>query len=220
MSTHYARERQASTARRSPGSRAPKLPADARQRQLLDVAIHVFAAHGYAGASTQAIASAAGISEPALYRHFPSKRALFLAAFDRASTELLDGWRAIAAESGSPLDAITRIGIWYTDRLRARPDDLVLRYRSLGHTDDPELGARVRANYRETLAFVRGLYEQAHARGLIEPSADPRVLAWLFLAIGAALDQAQLLQLGDELPAEVMGRIANLLHSGSDARSG
>ncbi|MEX2207902.1 MAG: TetR/AcrR family transcriptional regulator [Myxococcota bacterium] len=207
------------SARRGPGSRAPKLPADARQRQLLDVAIHVFAQHGYTGASTQAIAAAAGLSEPALYRHFPSKRALFLAAFDRASTELLDTWRSIAAESASPLEAIARIGVWYTDRLRARPDDLVLRYRSLNHTDDAELGARVRSNYRATLAFVRDLYEQARARGLLEPSADARALAWLFLAVGAALDQAQLLQLGDELPPEVMGRIAALLLSGGGART-
>jgi AcrR family transcriptional regulator len=212
-------ESRGSKARRIPGSRAPKLPADARQQQLLDVAIHVFAQHGYAGASTQAIASAAGLSEPALYRHFPSKRALFLAAFDRASTELLESWRSIAAESASPLEAIVRIGVWYTDRLRARPDDLVLRYRSLSHTDDAELGARVRSNYRETLAFVRDLYEQAHARGLIEPSSDPRALAWLFLAIGAALDQAQLLQLGDELPPEVMGRIASLIQGGGGART-
>jgi AcrR family transcriptional regulator len=212
-------ERQATTGRRGPVGRAPRLPADARQRQLLDVAIHVFAQHGYAGASTQAIASAAGLSEPALYRHFPSKRALFLAAFERASTELLDSWRSIAAESPSPLEAIARIGVWYTDRLRARPDDLVLRYRSLSQTDDAELGARVRSNYRETLAFVRDLYEQAHARGLIEPSADPRALAWLFLAVGAALDQAQLLQLGDELPADVMGRIASLIQSGGAART-
>jgi hypothetical protein len=100
------------------------------------------------------------------------------------------------------------------DRLRARPDDLVLRCRSLNHTADPELAARVQANYRDTLGFVRGLYEQAHAHGLIESGADPRALAWLFLAIGAALDQAQLLQLGDELSPEVMARIGSLLHSG------
>jgi hypothetical protein len=71
----------------------------------------------------------------------------------------------------------------------------------------------LRANYRATLGFVRGLYEQAHARGLIDPGSDPRVLAWLFLAVGAALDQAQLLELGDELPPEVVTRIASLIHS-------
>ncbi len=202
---------------RQPGNRAPKLPADARQRQLLDIAIQVFAKHGYAAASTQAIAAAAGLAEPTIYRHFKSKRVLFLAAYDRASTELLESWHSIEADSSSPLEAIARIGVWYTDRLRARPDDLLLRYRALSHTEDPELSARVRTNYRETLAFVRGLYEQARACGQIDASSDPRALAWLFLAVGAMLDQAQLLELGDELPPEVTSKIAALIQSGGSA---
>ena len=209
----------ASLAVRQPGTRAPKLSTDVRQRQLLDIAIRVFAERGYAAASTQAIAAAAGLAEPTLYRHFASKQALFLAAFDRASTELLDSWRSIEADSPSPLEAIARIGVWYTDRLRARPDDLLLRYRSLSHTDDPELCARVRSNYRETLAFVRGLYERARARGEIDASSDPRALAWLFLAVGAMLDQAQLLELGDELPPDVVSKIAALIQSGGVVRT-
>jgi AcrR family transcriptional regulator len=200
-----------STAARAPGVRAATLPADARRQQVLDVAIRVFAERGYEGASTLAIALAAGVGEPTIYRHFPSKRALVLAAFDRASTELLDSWRSIAAESASPLDAIARIGIWYTEQLRTRPDDLLLRYRTLGHSQDAEITARVRTNYRETLAFVEDLYAQARARGQIDASSDPRTLAWLFVAVGAALDQAQLLGLGDELGADVVGRIASLI---------
>ena len=212
-------ELKAPRAKRGAGTRAPKLSAETRQQQLLDVAIHVFAERGYAAASTQAIAAAAGLAEPTLYRHFASKRALFLAAFDRASTELLDSWRSIAADSPSPLEAIARIGVWYTDRLRARPDDLLLRYRSLSHTEDAELRERVRSSYRETLAFVRGLYEQARARGQIDAAADPRALAWLFLAVGAALDQAQLLRLGDELPPDVMAKIAAVIRSEGHVRS-
>jgi AcrR family transcriptional regulator len=201
----------ASIAARGPGVRAAKLPADARRQQVLDVAIRVFAERGYEGASTLAIAVAAGVGEPTIYRHFASKRALFLAAFDRSSTELLGRWRAIAAESASPLEAIARIGAWYTEQLRTRPDDLLLRYRTLSHNQDAEITARVRTNYRETLAFVEDLYTQARERDEIDPSSDPRTLAWLFVAVGAALDQAQLLGLGDELTADVVGRIATLM---------
>jgi len=204
---------------RAPGVRAAKLPADTRRQQVLDVAIRVFAERGYEGASTLAIAAAAGVGEPTIYRHFPSKRALFLAAFDRSSTELLDRWRAIAAESASPLEAIARIGAWYTEQLRTRPDDLLLRYRTLSHNQDAEITARVRTNYRDTLGFVEDLYTQARARGQIDPSSDPRTLAWLFVAVGAALDQAQLLGLGDELTADVVAKIATLIQSGGVARS-
>lgn len=208
----------ARTARATPASRAPKLPADARRQQVLDAAIRAFAQRGYAGASTQAIAASIGVGEPTIYRYFPSKRDLFLAAFDRCSTELLDRWRALAAESESPLAAIARIGDWYVQQLRARPDDLRLRYRSLGHTDDAEISARVRANYRETLAFVEDLYARARERGEVDASLDPRAQAWLFVALGAVLDQAQLLELGDELPPEVLAPIVALVQAGSRAR--
>src|SRR5512139_3134654 len=152
------RVRPAPTAARPVPRRAAKLPADARRQQVLDAAIRAFAERGYAGASTQAIAASIGVGEPTIYRYFPSKRDLFLAAYDRTSAELLERWRALAAESESPLAAIARIGDWYVQQLRARPDDLRLRYRSLGHTDDAEISARVRSNYRETLAFVEDLY--------------------------------------------------------------
>jgi AcrR family transcriptional regulator len=185
---------------------------------VLDAAIRVFAQRGYAGASTQAIAASIGVGEPTIYRYFPSKRDLFLAAFDRCSTELLDRWRALAAESPSPLAAIARIGDWYVQQLRARPDDLRLRYRSLGHTDDAEISARVRSNYRETLAFVEDLYARARERGEIDASLDPRAQAWLFVALGAVLDQAQLLELGDELPPEVLAPIVALVQAGGRAR--
>ncbi len=197
-----------------PRLRAAKLPADARRQQVLDVAIRVFAERGYAGASTLSIAAEAGVGEPTIYRHFPSKRALFLAAFDRSSTEVLERWRAIAADCPSPLEAIGRIGLWYAEQLRDRPHDLLFRYRSLGHNDDPELSERVRSNYLETLAFVEELYERARRCGELAASADPRALAWLFMAIGAALDQAQILGLGDELSGDAIARLARLVQSG------
>lgn len=183
------------------------------------MAIRVFAERGYAGASTLLIAAEAGVGEPTIYRHFASKRALFLAAFERSSTDVLERWRAIAAECASPLEAIGRIGLWYTEQLRDRPHDLLFRYRSLGHSDDPELGDRVRSNYLETLAFVEALYERARQRGELAASADPRALAWLFMAIGAALDQAQILGLGDELSGDAIARLARLVQNGVEPPS-
>jgi TetR/AcrR family transcriptional regulator of autoinduction and epiphytic fitness len=48
-----------------------------KQSALLEAAIAEFQKHGYEGASTDAIAAAAGISKRTLYNHFPSKEALF-----------------------------------------------------------------------------------------------------------------------------------------------
>ena len=53
------------------------MKAPERRAQVLRVATRLFARFGYARTTTASLARAAGVTEPVLYRHFPSKRALF-----------------------------------------------------------------------------------------------------------------------------------------------
>ena len=81
-----------------------------KKRQILEAATDLFAASGYAGASTARIARAAGVSEGLIFRHFGNKRGL------------LD---AVAAEAGAASaktsDALAAIGD-PAERLRAAID--------------------------------------------------------------------------------------------------
>ena len=57
---------------------APKrLPAPQRRRLMLEAAVHVFGEHGYAGATTDAIAREAGVSQAYVVRTFGSKESLY-----------------------------------------------------------------------------------------------------------------------------------------------
>ena len=55
---------------------AARLPAARRRRQLIDVALEVFAANGFHRTSMEDVADAAGVTKPVLYQHFASKREL------------------------------------------------------------------------------------------------------------------------------------------------
>jgi AcrR family transcriptional regulator len=57
----------------------PRLKAPQRREQLIEVATKLFARKGYEATTTAAIAEAAGVTEPILYRHFKSKQELFIA---------------------------------------------------------------------------------------------------------------------------------------------
>jgi AcrR family transcriptional regulator len=59
-----------------------------RKGEILDAAADVFTESGYKGGSMRAIASRVGVSEPAIYRHFPSKEALFLSLMRLAAGRL------------------------------------------------------------------------------------------------------------------------------------
>ena len=67
-----------------------RLPATARREQILDVALDVFAASGFHGASMNDVAVAAGVTKPVLYQHFDSKRDLYKALLDEVGARLLD----------------------------------------------------------------------------------------------------------------------------------
>ena len=80
---------------------ATRLPAAERRRQLLDVALEVFAAKGFHETSMNDVAEAAGVTKPVLYQHFESKKALYSELVDEMGTRL-EGeiWAAASAADG------------------------------------------------------------------------------------------------------------------------
>ena len=64
--------------RNAPSRPAPRMRKADRKRQLLECAKQLFVTYGFNNTTTKRIADEAGISEPVLYRHFATKKALFL----------------------------------------------------------------------------------------------------------------------------------------------
>jgi AcrR family transcriptional regulator len=62
--------------------------AERRREEILDVAATIFAERGYPGTEVQFVADALGVGKGTVYRYFPSKEALFLAAVDRGMRRL------------------------------------------------------------------------------------------------------------------------------------
>jgi len=61
---------------------AGRMSAGDRRRRLLDAAMELFSRKGFDGATTKQIAAAAGVTEAIVFRHFPSKQALYTAVLD------------------------------------------------------------------------------------------------------------------------------------------
>jgi TetR/AcrR family transcriptional regulator len=62
-----------------------RLPATDRRAQLLEVALNLFSKKGFDGTTTKEIAAAAGVTEAIVFRHFPTKQALYQAVLDHHS---------------------------------------------------------------------------------------------------------------------------------------
>lgn len=80
----------------------PRLPAAQRRRQLLRVALSVFADKGYHDTSMNEVAEAAGVTKPVLYQHFDSKRALYAELVTHLGRELEAEILAAVRAAGGP----------------------------------------------------------------------------------------------------------------------
>ncbi|MGI8792682.1 MAG: TetR/AcrR family transcriptional regulator [Acidimicrobiales bacterium] len=92
--------------RPSPSAEARRLPAAARRRQLLDVALDQFASSGFHATAMDDIAEAAGVTKPVLYQHFASKRALYLELLGDVGDRLIDAIALATREAGSPREQV------------------------------------------------------------------------------------------------------------------
>ena len=91
-----------------PSTRRPGRPVDARlherrRREILDAAALLFATHGYAGADTQALADGLGVAKGTVFRYFPTKRGLFVAAVERSLERMHAAVDAAADGVSDPL---------------------------------------------------------------------------------------------------------------------
>ena len=131
---------------------------DERRDLVLEAATRCFARTGFAGTSTDAIAKEAGVSQPYVVRIFGTKQNLFLEAFARAGSRVLDAFAAVLDEG--PFDPAdeddrARLGTAYTDLLADRELMLVMLH-GFAAGDNAEIGARARAAMSEISALLRG----------------------------------------------------------------
>ena len=95
----------AATAPADPGEHAPEPNPRSRRKsdrrlQLLGAAERLFAERGFLAVRLEDIGAAAGVSGPAIYRHFPNKESLLVELLVGISTRLLAGAREVQSRGG------------------------------------------------------------------------------------------------------------------------
>lgn len=158
-----------------------RLPAVERRQEILETASRVFSKSSYRGSTTAEIAREAGITEPILYRHFGSKRELYLACLDDAwATLRAVAEQAIAESPDSCLGAVT--DAFVAKKARVKLVDLWIQ--GIGESDDPVIADALRRQIREVHAFVAELIRDGQRLGVVHQDRDPVAEAWIFVSGG------------------------------------
>lgn len=162
-----------------------------RREMVLEAAIAEFAIDGLAGTSTEDVARRAGISQPYLFRLFPTKKALFLALVDRCFRRVEDAFTTAAGDRTGE-DALMAMADAYELLLDDRTL-LLMQMQAYAACDDPEIRMATRAGYKhlwELVERITGLPFQRvvefFAMGMLMnvaaamdlPSVDERWTSW------------------------------------------
>ncbi|OBK18024.1 TetR/AcrR family transcriptional regulator [Mycobacterium asiaticum] len=118
--------------RPEPPNRRSQLKSD-RRLQLLAAAERLFAERGFLAVRLEDIGAAAGVSGPAIYRHFPNKESLLVELLVGISANLLAGARAVAdrgADAAATLDGLID---FHLDFALGEPDLIRIQDRDLAH---------------------------------------------------------------------------------------
>ena len=123
-----------------------RMPAAERRELVLEVAMAEFSRHGLAGTSTEEVARQAGISQPYLFRLFPTKKALFIELIERCFRRVQDTFVAAAGDRTGE-EALMAMADSYTRLLDDRTM-LLLQMQAYAACDDPDVRAATRAGFK------------------------------------------------------------------------
>jgi AcrR family transcriptional regulator len=150
-----------------------RLPVEERRELVLEAAGRLFGDRGYEGTRLDQIAARAGVTKPIVYRHFDSKRDLYLALLDRHRDDL-PGFVASMPAKGTTEQRLRAVLDAWLDYVEDRSYSWKMLFRDTG--GGPEIASRrreVHARARAVLVeLIRSLSATPPPRRQLEPLAE------------------------------------------------
>jgi AcrR family transcriptional regulator len=129
-----------------------------RRTALLAAAAELFADRGFARVSIEELGAAAGVSGPAVYRHFPGKQAVLAALLVGVSRDLVAGADTVIGGAADADAALRALIAFHVEFALSNPDVIVVQDRDLDSLapDDRQAVRQLQRTYIEAWAGALG----------------------------------------------------------------
>jgi AcrR family transcriptional regulator len=168
----------------APAKLADRFPADTRKQQIVETVLDLVAARGTEGVSAQLVADAIGLTQPAVFRHFPNKEAMWLEVMDWLEQHLVAIYAR--AEDGDGESSLVVLGRMFLDHAK-----LIERYPALAklvlsdhlRLQYPKVQARFGGIHRAYTARLCAVIERGRADGTMSRLIGTKDAATAFLSL-------------------------------------
>jgi AcrR family transcriptional regulator len=192
-------------------------PEDETRERIVQGAAQVFAQKGYEGATTRAIAQAAGVNEVTLFRHFGSKKNIFMAVIERFSA--LPGLEATMQDqlTGDYHQDLTKLGSHFLETMLKRRKAILMSLCTAEHL--PEIRDVVAQTPTQQQQMLSGYIQQQIARGVVRDLPSPELAAKMFFGMLFEFAISQPLLAGTPMehiqPEEVVAQVVDIFVRGT-----
>ena len=158
-----------------------RLAAGERQLEIVRAVLTLAAENSPDAITTQAIAQQMGLTQGAVFRHFPTREAIWLAVVDWVEQNLGDVIAAAVAEVRDPVEGLGRLFEAHVAFIAAHPSAPRLIFNELQKPADHPVKQRVCGLLDRYRRRVAELLAQAKAQALVDPALDEAAAATLFV---------------------------------------
>ncbi|MBC8178014.1 MAG: TetR/AcrR family transcriptional regulator [Desulfobacteraceae bacterium] len=170
-----------------------RLPAKERKKQILKSAVKVFARSNYYNTKMSDIAKEAGISEAMIYRHFSSKKEIFIVVLKHMSDRILTFWERELDPVKSPLEKLRSMLLGYYQRMIKHPNELKVQFLAISGIDDKDVLKRLRTDQQNYIKHFSDVIQEGISQREIRKDVDVNALAFAYNGSGIMMNMMRLL---------------------------
>jgi len=170
-----------------------RLPAEKRRKQIVKCAVRVFARSNYRKTRVADIAAEAGISEAMIYKHFPSKKSIFIEILHDMSGRMISRLGEEGNKEENALEAIRNMAKTFYSLIVNHPDEVKVQFQAISEIDDKEIADRLHQDHKDYMRFIRSVIERGMQQGTVRKDLDVDTMVLLLDGVGVFIELMKLL---------------------------
>jgi AcrR family transcriptional regulator len=186
-----------------------RLPGGERRQQILKCAARVFARSNYRKARVADIAAEAGVSEAMIYKHFPSKKAIFLEILHDMAQRVVSRLLGELDEEQDAVQVLRNVARTFYNLTVSDPEEVKIQVQAISEIDDPEVAGRLRQDHIGFVSFIRSIVERGMRQGTIRKDLDVETSVLLLGGVGMYIQLMKILSFEDWFTEESAVRMTD-----------
>lgn len=142
---------------------AERKPAEERKAEILDAALRLADELGPDRLSTEAIAREVGLTQPGIFRHFPTKQAIWEAVAGSIATRMAEGWQAAMQRRDDPVERLRGLMLSQLRLIQTTPAIPAILFSRELHAENDLL--------RKSVFYLLGRFHRALAEQVAQAQA-------------------------------------------------